>query len=127
MAKKKRPALSQMKDTQVGDVALGEIHRQLCLLHARCEGLGSENEKIAQQLAPDYANRLDDIVAGLVKHNRRNCRLRSEILIRRARIANSLVDSGNVDLLTALRWPCIMDIEEYLKREVFAGDPYSGW
>lgn len=70
--------------------------------------------------------RLDNIVAGLVKHNRRNRRLRSggkplADSYRPARIANSLVDSGNVNLITAFCWPCIMDIEEYLKNEVSAG------
>ena len=97
------PWFEKKKDVQVGDATRREIHREMCLLHGRCEELGSENEKIVQQLAPDYAHRLDNIVAGLVKHNRRNRRLRGEGVkpladsYRPAQIiANSLVDSGNV-------------------------------
>ena len=73
------PRGGERAQVQVGDTTRREIHRELCLLHGRCEELGSENGKIMQQLAPNYAHRLDKTVAGLVKHNRRNRRLRGEV------------------------------------------------
>ena len=71
-------------------------------------------------LPPGCTRRLDGIVGGILKHNRRNRRLASggkplADSYRHVRIANSLVDSGNVSLITAFRWSSQQDIKEYLK------------
>lgn len=76
-------------------------------------------------LPPGCTRRLDDIVGGIAKHNLRNRRLRAggkplADSYRHVRIANSLVDSGNMNLITAFRWRSHKDIEDYLK-EIGAG------
>ena len=76
-------------------------------------------------LPPGCTRRLDDIVGGIAKHNRRNRRLRSggkplADSYRRVRIGNRLVDSGNMNLITAFRWRSHKDIEDYLN-EIGAG------
>ena len=60
-------------------------------------------------LPPGCTRRLDDIVGGIAKHNLRNRRLRAggkplADSYRHVRIASSLVDSGNMNLITAFRW-----------------------
>ena len=72
-------------------------------------------------LPPGCTRRLDGIVGGIAKHNRRNRRLRSggkplADSYRRVRIANNLADSGNMNLITAFRWCSHKDIEDYLKQ-----------
>ena len=76
-------------------------------------------------LPPGCTRRLDDIVGGIAKHNRRNRRLRLggkplADSYRHVRIANRLVDSDNMNLITAFRWRSHKDIEDYLN-EIGAG------